>query len=131
MKLSFTQPINVANPTVDPTAGRGYVDDGRPSPATQVSLILAERISASLEYVDEYVEENWGFNRTQLRPEERQEMVGSLGAEEVNALAGVFGRDRVANLLLENQRMLDQGAIPEEPPLMGQGALPEEPSLGY
>lgn len=117
MRLDFTQPVNVANPNVDPTAGRGYLDDGKPTFATRVALRVAENIQRDLAFIDRYVEDNWGFNRTPIKPDERIELVQGLRLEDMNSLAGVYGRDRIAGLVVETKRMLEQGALPEEPPL--------------
>lgn len=117
MRLDFTQPVNMGNPTVDPTAGRGYLDDDEPTFATRVALRLAQNIQRDLTFVDRYVADNWGFNRTPIKPDERIEMVQSLRLEDLDSMAGVYGRDRVAELVVETKRMLEQGAIPEEPPL--------------
>lgn len=126
MQLNFEKPVNLANPRVDPTAGRGYVDDVEPTFPTQIAILLAGHIQRDLDNVDDFVAQNWGFNRSPVRPEERAELLSDLDLPGAEALAGVFGRDRVARLLVDHQRSpAEPFLVPEEPPV-----IPEEISLG-
>lgn len=114
-KNPFTQPIPRGG-RLDPTLGRGFMDDGQPTILTRRAMAVAAKIKKNLAAADKFADDNFGFMRVRLTREERIEAYENLSQQELEGIAGVYSPDEVKSM--RQQYILDinseTGLLPEE-----------------
>jgi hypothetical protein len=113
----FTQPRPVDGSPIDATLGRGFEDDGGPTPLTRRAKVLEDRIRRRLKAADKFVEENRGFMKVRLTRPERIDAYEQLASQDFERIAGIHKPEDVMEM--KRQYILDVFAETGAPPVDG------------